>query len=106
MKNPKELFEICDTESLKTAILDEEDDKSRAELKGMYMAREMYSNDIRYFLGKQDIESLKQSLMTKDIEMTSLFSELIFCEDTLKEARLRSQIKHGVAIRKQLIEML
>lgn len=102
----EELFAVCDPEELKKAILNEDDDKLRSELKGMYAAREMYTNDIRYFLGKQDIEGLKQSLVSKDIEMTALFSELIFSSDPLVEARLRSQIKHGIFIRKKLLKLL
>jgi len=106
MISQEELFSVCNPDPWRKAILNEDDDKIRAGLKGVFIACEMYTNDVRYYIGNGNIEGLKHSLMTKDIEMDTLFQELIVTKNPLDEQRLRTQINHGIFIREKLLSML
>lgn len=106
MTKEQELLRICDAESIKWELLESEDPFVRANLKGKFLAYDMYTNDIRFFLGKRDFDGLKKSLTSKDIEMNTFFPELILCSDPITEERLRSQIVNGLKVRKMLLEII
>lgn len=102
----EDLLAVCNPEPIKEALLLTTDPVERAKMKGAYLAMEMYTGDITYFLGKGDMDNLKESLKTKNIEMTELFSRLILCSDPLVEEGLISQINTGRIIREKLLSML
>ncbi len=106
MTTPQELLSICDPRPIMELILIENDPIKRAVLKGTYLANTMYTQDINWYLQKQSVDGLKQSLLSKDLEMDTIFVELIKTYDPLLEATLIEQINHGKRIREKLISML